>query len=863
MLPVSACEDRGPMTASPNVAFSDDQAAYSAAQPAVVMCDEHGMVLAWTQTAERLVGYAARDVVGRSAAAVLLPSERASTVSELLARSRTRNGWAGTTAVRHRNGHMLSADLRISMLRGLNGPVRWLVSVTDIGMLSREAMHGSVRESLLTRAPIGIVVRDPQLRCTWVNDTVEDHDGIARGRRLGGRLGDVLPDAEAETVETMMRQVLKDGSIKVHRYQMRPPANPRREHTMEVSFLRLQGAEGQALGVCSISVDVTESRQACERLAVLSQASARLGGSLDVMQTSQELTDLAVPLLADCAAVDLEQAVPFTEGTPRRAGRMGERPFAFRRAGLTSIHQGVPESPWARGEPVPAPPDSSPFMDALSTGRPHLEPVLESGPGTWVDDDPARARVIRDNGVHSVMIVPIRARRALLGVALFLRTDNPVPFQEFDLLLAEELVRRATLSLDDARHFACEHTEALALQRDLLPHGLSTGVAVEVAARYVPADTEHGVGGDWFDVIQLPGARVALVVGDVVGHGLHAAAAMGRLRTAVRTLADMELPPDELLDHLDDTVQRLAEEDARASDQTPAAVVGATCLYAVYDPVTRTCAMARAGHPPPAVIDLHGQVTFPDLPAGPPLGIGMGIPFEAVEFELPEGSLLALYTDGLIENRDHDIDEGMRRLGAALARPSRSLEDLCTRVMETVPGQAPSDDVTLLLVRTRSLGPAQVASWTLPADQTAVRSARHMAASQLSAWGLEGLEDSTKLIVSELVTNAVRHGTGPIGLRLIQHQALTCEVFDTGVGAPRMLRARSVDENGRGLFLVAQLSRRWGARPASDGKVVWAEEDLAAANSHASAADALHGLKEQPGPAPTPRSSDAWINQRE
>ncbi|MBW8705773.1 Phosphoserine phosphatase RsbU [Streptomyces sp. MBT84] len=445
--------------------------------------------------------------------------------------------------------------------------------------------------------------------------------------------------------------------------------------------------------------------------------------------------------------------------------------------------------------------------------------------------------------MHSLMIVPIIARRAVLGVAVFLRTEHPVPFREDDLLLAEELVTRAALSLDNARQYAREHTTALTLQRNLLPHRLTGGAAVEVAWRYLPADAEAGVGGDWFDVIPLSGARVGLVVGDVVGHGINAAATMGTLRTAVRTLANMELPPDELLAHLDDTFQRLAEEDANAADQIPT-VVGATCLYAVYNPITRRCTMARAGHPLPAIIGPQGGVTFPDLPTGSPLGIGLGIPFEAVELELPEGSLLALYTDGLIETRDDDIDVGMRCLGTALAQPSRSLEDLCARATEPFPGQAPSDDITLLLARTLPLSPAQVASWTLPNDRTAVGNARHMAARRLTEWGLEDLQDRTQLIVSELVTNAVRHSTGPIGLRLIQHQVLTCEVFDTGANSPHLRHARAIDENGRGLFLVAQLSRRWGARSESGGKVVWAEQDLDSAPSHGHASDTPRARKE-------------------
>ncbi|SDN83475.1 Serine phosphatase RsbU, regulator of sigma subunit, partial [Streptomyces wuyuanensis] len=396
--------------------------------------------------------------------------------------------------------------------------------------------------------------------------------------------------------------------------------------------------------------------------------------------------------------------------------------------------------------------------------------------------------------------------------------ENPVPFQEIDLLLAEELVGRAAQSLDNARRFAREQTTALALQRSLLPRRLRGGAAVETASRYLPADIDNGVGGDWFDVIPLSGARVALVVGDVVGHGINAAAAMGRLRTAVHTLADMELPPDELLTHLDDTVQRLTEADSGGPDPSP---VGATCVYAVYDPVTRLCTMASAGHPPPAIVDPHGRVTFPDIPSGAPLGIGLGVPFEAVELELPEGSLLALYTDGMVETRSHDIDEGMHRLGTTLAEPGRTLEDLCTRAMEPFHGQAACDDVTLLLVRTRALDPAQVASWTLPGDHTAVRQARDLAADRLTAWGLEHLEDATKLIVSELVTNAIRHGTGPIGLRLIQHEVLTCEVSDADSCVPHPRSAHTTDENGRGLFLVSQLSRRWGSRPIPGGKVVW------------------------------------------
>ncbi|MFF3563670.1 SpoIIE family protein phosphatase [Streptomyces sp. NPDC002574] len=798
---------------------------------AIAMLDDHGTVVGWTQAAERLVGYAPRDVVGRSASLVVQPSEEVPTMSEYVERCRARDGWSGTATVRSRDGSILDVSRRVSKLQGRDGTVRWLVSVTDVGTLPENTRSGSMRESLLARAPVGIAVRDTQLRCTWVNDTMETHDGLPRERRLGCRPTDANPGLEAEGMEGVMREVLQSGTTRVHEYRPWLPSSPRGEHILAVSFFCLTDADGQPVGVCSISVDVSECRQARERLAILNEASARLGGTLDVMQTSQELADLAVPLLADFVAVDLEQSVPFGEGPALRIGSTGRLP-QLRRAGLASIRHGVPECAWLRGDAIPVPP-TSPFAHVLRTGRAHIEPVLNAAPGTWTDDDPTRAGKVHESGMHSLMIVPIRARSSLLGVALFVRTEHPDPFQESDLVLAEELVSRAALSLDNAHQYARQHAAALALQRNLLPRDLRGGTAVEAASRYLPADMEHGVGGDWFDVIPLSGARVALVVGDVVGHGINAAAAMGRLRTAVRTLADMEMPPDELLTHLDDTVQRLADEDLDAADQTP--VGGATCLYAVYDPLTRRCAMARAGHPPPAIVDPDGRVTFPDLPAGPPLGVGLGDPFESVEMELPEGSLLALYTDGLIETRDQDIEEGMRRLGDALTRPGRSLEDLCHLATESLPGQAPSDDVTLLLVRTRSLQPAQVASWTLPGDRSAGHTARDLTNRQLADWGMEDLQDSTKLIVSELVTNAARHSTGPIGLRLIHHEGLTCEVSDDDAFSPHLRRARTADENGRGLFLVAELSRRWGYRLIPEGKVVWAEQDLPSARGRAKA----------------------------
>ncbi|MGW3247432.1 SpoIIE family protein phosphatase [Streptomyces sp. NPDC001070] len=791
---------------------------------AFALFDELGTVVGWTQAAERLVGYGAGDIVGRSAALVVPSFEAAATNSAFVERCLAENGWPGATAVRHRGGHLIDVGLRITALQGQDGTTRWLASLTDAGAPSGDVLSGLARGPLLARTPIGVVVRDLQRLCTFTNDVMEQHDGIPADRRLGRRLPESLPGAKAEALEALMQQVLQRGATKVHEYRAWLPTAQGRQHPFAWAYHCLKGADGETVGVCVISADVTESRRMRERIAAISEANTRLGESLDVMQTSQGLADLAVPLLADYVAVDLEQSVPFGRGPAVHLGTTAEGVPVLRRAAQASIHPGLRESPLTRGDSVPTS-SASPRAVVLRTGKPYLEQHLD-----WprAVGRPARARGFRETGMRSLMVVPVRVRSALLGVVIFVRTENRTPFHEADLLLAEELVNRAALALDNARRYVREHAAALTLQRTLLPRRLKGGSAVETASRYLPADMDHGVGGDWFDVIPLSGARVAFVVGDVVGHGLHAAATMGTLRTAVRTLADMDLPPDELLTHLDYTVQRLAEEDCDIPDQASGAV-GATCLYAVYDPATRKCTMARAGHLPPVIVDPQGRVTFPDLPPGAPLGIGLGDPFETVELELPEGSLLALYTDGLIETRDGDIEDGMRRLGTLLAEPGRSLEELCTRATDTISGQPSCDDTTLLLVRTRSLNAAQVASWTLPNDETAVRSARDLAAGSADRLGrLGGLGDSTRLIVSELVTNAVRHSTGPIRLSLRQHGVLTCEVSDTDTCAPRPRRARSTDENGRGLLLVAQMSHRWGTRLMSKGKVVWVEQDIPA-----------------------------------
>jgi serine phosphatase RsbU (regulator of sigma subunit)/anti-sigma regulatory factor (Ser/Thr protein kinase) len=527
---------------------------------------------------------------------------------------------------------------------------------------------------------------------------------------------------------------------------------------------------------------------------------------------------MVVPQFADLAVVDLLDAV-LSGDEPSPGPLTGT--VALRRVAHQSIFEGVPEAVVKPGD-VDIHPDSFPSARCLATGKAVLtgadDPTFISSTG----HNNARAAVIRKFGIHSVLSVPIRARGVTLGVAVFLRGQRPERFEQDDVLLAEELTARAALSLDNARRYTRERATALALQRSLLPQRLPQQSAVEAASRYLPASANVGVGGDWFDVIPLSGARVALVVGDVVGHGIRASATMGRLRTAVRTLADVDLPPDELLTRLDDLVSRLSA-DADADDGDDAENdIGTTCLYAVYDPVSRRCSLARAGHPLPALVTPDGAVSFLDLPACPPLGLG-GVPFESIEVELPAGSILALYTDGLIESRYRDIDIGLERLRRALSHQEQSLETTCDNVLRAVLPDRPADDIALLVARTRALDSDRVATWDLPADPAVVAEARKQVAVRLAQWGLEDAAFITELVVSELVTNAIRYAASPIQLRLIRDRTLICEVSDGSSTAPHLRRALAFDEGGRGLLLVSQLTQRWGTRQTPNGKTIWAE----------------------------------------
>ncbi len=575
------------------------------------------------------------------------------------------------------------------------------------------------------------------------------------------------------------------------------------------------GAEGWLLLVGEPGVGRL-AMLARRRLELLHDASVRIGTTLDVTRTAEELAEVTVPRFADFVAVDLPDSVLRGEEPEALGGRT-----ALRRVAIRAVRK-QPHNLYDVGDTVEYVP-STPQARSLETRQSVMEPVLTEADG-WIAQDPERLTPVLEAGIHSLITVPLRARGTTLGVVSFYRSLQPDSYEDDDLSLAQELVGRAAICIDNARRYTREHNTALALQRSLLPRGRSEQSAVEVAYRYLPA--QAGVGGDWFDVIPLSGARVALVVGDVVGHGLHAAATMGRLRTAVHNFCSLDLSPDDLLTHLDDLVGRLDRGEGWAAENSPdSGIVGATCLYAVYDPVSRRCTLTRAGHPLPAVVAPDGSVEFVDLPACPPLGLG-GMPFETVELELAEGSRLVLYTDGLVEDRHRDIDAGLDDLRAVLAGADRSPEDTCEAVLDALLPARPGDDVALLVARTHTLGADRVAQWDLPSDPAVVSRSRAAVTAQLAEWGLEELTFTTELIASELVTNAIRHATGPVQLRLLRDRALICEVSDGSGTSPRLRRAQSTDEGGRGLFLVARLTERWGTRYTPHGKVIWTEQPL-------------------------------------
>ncbi|KUO06153.1 SpoIIE family protein phosphatase [Streptomyces caeruleatus] len=757
---------------------------------ATVVLDTLETIIGWSSAAEELFGYPTAEALGRPVGDLLGDAVRRAAFQESGRRY-------ATCPARHRGGRTVPVALVSSPLGHAEGGAAWLLSAVSVARYQQWASDQAMLNGLSEQSPIEITIYDTQARGKWINAAVEKRFGWTLEDWIGRRAADLLPQGAvlsqngepAPTLDNVIKRVLDTGKPLIDlRYHSPTRLDPHHDHIWSCSYFRMQDDDGRTLGVCETAVDITDRYVVRQRMALLSRAGGRLGQTLDIARTADDLADLAAPEFADVVQVDLLETVLRGEEPGEWTSRMSARPDLRRmadRGGSLAVAGAAPP------HPIEYPP-GSPQLLCLTEGHP----------------------VARDRD----LAVPLLARETVLGLVTFQRLPPRDPFDSEEISLAEELVSRTAVCVDNGRRYAREHAAALMLQRDLLPRHLPEPMAVDVAHRYLPAAGAVGVGGDWYDVIPLSGARVALVIGDVAGHGMRAAATMGRIRTTVAALAALDLAPEELLARLDDLVARpLGEEDDRA--------MGVTCLYAIYDPVAQHCLMARAGHLPPALVSPEGHAEIIDLPAGPPLGVG-GLPFESVGFHLPEGSVLALFTDGLVESRDRDIDVGLRKLCDALSVPGRALEETCDGVVaDALPGSA-EDDAALLLVRVHALSDAQVASWDLPAEPAEVARCRDLAVHKLADWGHDEVAFVVELVVSELVTNAIRYGGSPIRLRLIRDQDLVCEVSDGGHTSPHLLRAGMDEEGGRGLFLVAQLTERWGTRYTASGKTIWAEVPL-------------------------------------
>ncbi|MFF7449391.1 MULTISPECIES: SpoIIE family protein phosphatase [unclassified Streptomyces] len=528
---------------------------------------------------------------------------------------------------------------------------------------------------------------------------------------------------------------------------------------------------------------------------------------MNLDETLGELCRAAVPAFADSAFVHLYAPLP-----------VGDESTA--EPGVLRLHTTAPAPSAAtvQAAEVVRPAADGVLVKLLQAGR----PVFGSTPGL-------RGVVAELLGVANapgavppgrrLIIAPLHGRSHVMGSVVLIRSPGRPDFSYDDLLVASQLATHTALGIHKAVLYAREAAVADALQRAMLPPSLPEPTGVVLASRYLPASRTAQVGGDWYDAIPLPGNRVALVIGDVMGHSMTSAAIMGQLRTIVQTLAGLDLSPDEILHHLDEQAERLGSEHT------------ATCLYAMYDPVLQRLLISNAGHLPPVLLRPDGGTEVVQVPPGAPIGVGNG-GFESVELHAPAGATLLLYTDGLVESRDADVLTGVDRLRARLragapGAPEPGLEELCDQALGTLGEGDRDDDIALLAARFEGVLPDTVAYWYLaPRPQTAAQ-ARRLTRRTLRQWGLEALLESTELLVSEVVGNAVRFAGRPITLRLLRTDVLRCEVEDDSTVVPRMRHARLSDEGGRGLFLVDQLAQRWGATRVSTGKVVWFELPLA------------------------------------
>ncbi|GAA3801797.1 SpoIIE family protein phosphatase [Streptomyces chiangmaiensis] len=752
----------------------------------LILIDGEGRVVEWRRAAEELFGCSAEQAVGRLVSAII------------------REG-AADGAGRPKRFSDAAAVLVKPVLRGTE--VMWEARMSSGPVPEQDA---AILTTLFTHSPTGLHVLDTHLRV--VRTSTPGLHGTPAGHLLGMHFTQAydLEDPEKETA--VAQRVLDGGEPVVNRLvrSARTPGGPmRRIHS--ISYVRLEDSRGEVLGVVASTLDVTDRENARGRLDLLNSVRTRVRHGPNVAAVCQELADAVVPAFAGIAVVEVIDDVVRGEEPPQIPVHVD---VPLRRA---AFHGGIPPHPMADVRP---PPNGTPFASVLSNLRPRLV-TIPADDTPWPAADPARADVIERSGAHSLIVVPLALRDRGLGVASFYRVHDQDPFEEEDIKVASSVCAHAALCIEDARRYMREWITAATVQRRLLPQQPVAQTTVETCRLHLP--NPEG-GGTWSDAIALPGARTALIVGDVAGHGIAAALTMGFLRTALHTLAAQDLQPDELLARLNDTADRLAAARAGLPPDDPlhSEQFTAGCTIVIYDPVELTCAIARAGLPEPVAVFPDGSSVVLPVPPGPPLAGRGNASFPATTIDIPEGSTLALGTAGLARQVLTPSAPLHTVLGGAGTRPLSGLRDAVARVLTGTPR---TGEALMLFARTTALAGDHVLTHPLPAHPEAASIARNAARSRLQAWDMdEDTTFTTELIVSELVGNAIRYGAPPLQLRLIHDRMLTCEVTDSATSAPHVRHARTVDEGGRGLFIVSSLTDQWGTRYHPRGKTIWAEQ---------------------------------------
>jgi serine phosphatase RsbU (regulator of sigma subunit) len=688
------------------------------------------------------------------------------------------------------------------------GPERLLVLGADVGALQREAAEG---ETGFERVAPGFAL----------------HTDFPGAEELAGRLPEILPSMSVEESARIVGQILELGyPVLEFSQNERVPVTPdwgvpRR---LERQARRGQAAQAAARGLPAPQEYADEGEDleyvaVRERLEFLNEVSGRIGTSLDLTQTINEVSRAVVPRFTDVAGTYLREQVVAGEGFPE--GVPDTTTMWHRVAVEHTDAPGRWDDVVPVGEAMPFP-AHTPFFQCMTTGEPVLVPRISEEMGHAIASQFEKRDIRPLITGRSMLVVPLKARNVVLGFMILLRHPDRPLFNDMDRVTGAELAARAGLVLDNARMYTYQESVAETLQDSMLPHIPPRMAGCDIATRYLPGTLLGRVGGDWFDSVKLPGARTALVVGDVMGHGLNSAAMMGQLRTAVQTMAALDLPPAQLLRNLDDLAQRLGDTYL------------ATCLYAVYDPIASELHIANAGHIPPVLVRAgDGRSELLDLPTGAPIGVG-GVPFEAVRVRVAPGDRIVMCTDGLVEVRGEDIGVGLAALCESAAHPAASMDDACDTIIRALAATfseagrgGRKDDVALLMARLNGIAPQDVAEWRLSLDPVQAGRARAVVREQLRDWGLGQAAYSAELMVSELVTNAVRHShSRPVELRLVRGDTLLCEVDDDDHDLPTLLNAGPADEAGRGLRVVTTLARAWGTSRTSAGKTVWFELTL-------------------------------------